>query len=147
MDEELHYLNGLGIGDIWFKDVVFGVNKSHYYELLDLLTGGQHKFRWATLSRVDIVTDELLEKMARGGCHTIQFGVESSDPEILESIGKGISPERVKEVFSNCRNLGIRTLAHFIIGLPGETMQSGRKTIDFALDIDPDFATPQIFQR
>lgn len=141
VDEELHYLNSLGIEDIWFKDVVFGVNKRHYYGLLELLTGGKHNFRWATLSRVDVVTDDILEKMAKAGCHTIQFGVESSDPDILESIEKGISPERVKEVFRLCRKLGIRTLAHFIIGLPGETMDTAKKTIDFALDIDPDFAS------
>lgn len=139
--EELDYLHGLGIEDIWFKDVVFGVNKRHYFELLDLLTNGKHRFRWATLSRVDVVTDEILEKMAAAGCHTIQFGVESSDEKILESIEKGIKPERVKEVFSLCRKLGIRTLAHFILGLPGETMSSAKKTIDFALDIDPDFAS------
>jgi hypothetical protein len=139
--EELEYLHGLGIEDIWFKDVVFGVNKRHYYELLDLLTNGPHQFRWATLSRVDIVTEELLEKMSRAGCHTIQFGVESSDQKILESIEKGISPERVKEVFSLCRKLGIRTLAHFILGLPGETLQTAKDTIDFALEIDPDFAS------
>jgi radical SAM superfamily enzyme YgiQ (UPF0313 family) len=139
--EELDYLNGLGIEDIWFKDVVFGVNKTHYYELLDLLTNGPQRFRWATLSRVDVVTDDLLEKMARAGCHTIQFGVESSDPDILESIEKGISPERVKEVFALCRKLGIRTLAHFILGLPGETMKTAKRTIDFALEINPDFAS------
>lgn len=139
--EELAYLKQLGISDLWFKDVVFGVNKRHYNELLDLLTDGPHHFRWATLSRVDIVTEDLLEKMARAGCHTIQFGVESADESILESIEKGISPERVKEVFRLCRQLGIRTLAHFIIGLPGETLESARKTIEFALEIDPDFAS------
>jgi anaerobic magnesium-protoporphyrin IX monomethyl ester cyclase len=139
--EELDYIHSLGIEDIWFKDVVFGVNKRHYTELLDLLVKRPRPFRWATLSRVDIVTEDLLERMARAGCHTIQFGVESADEKILESIEKGISPERVKEVFVLCRKLGIRTLAHFIIGLPGETMSSAKRTIDFALDIDPDFAS------
>ncbi len=139
--EELDYIQRLGIEDIWFKDVSFGVNKRHCTELLELLEKQPHPFRWATLSRVDIVTGELLEKMARTGCHTIQFGVESSDEKILESIEKGISPERVKEVFSLCRKLGIRTLAHFIIGLPGETVSSAKKTIDFALELDPDFAS------
>jgi len=141
VEMELNYLKSLGIEDIWFKDVVFGVNKRHYSGLLDLLKQPEHKFRWATLSRVDVVTDDILVKMAEAGCHTIQFGVESSDPDILESIEKGISPERVKEVFNLCRQLGIRTLAHFIIGLPGETMETAKRTIDFALDIDPDFAS------
>lgn len=139
--EELAYIRSIGIEDIWFKDVVFGVNKRHYGDLLDLLLSQPKKFRWATLSRVDIVTEELLEKMARAGCHTIQFGVESADEKILESIEKGISPERVKEVFGLCRKLGIRTLAHFILGLPGETLDSARRTIEMALEIDPDFAS------
>jgi radical SAM superfamily enzyme YgiQ (UPF0313 family) len=141
VQEELDYIHRLGIEDIWFKDVVFGVNKRHYNELLDVLIESPHPFHWATLSRVDVVTDDLLEKMARAGCHTIQFGVESSDPDILESIEKGISPDRVKEVFALCRRLGIRTLAHFIIGLPGETWKTAKDTIQFALEIDPDYAS------
>lgn len=150
--EELHYIRSLGIRELWIKDLTFGVNRKHTSEFLDRLESEDLNFSWVTLSRVDVVNEDLLERMARTGCHTIQFGVESADPYLLDSIDKGIAPERVEEIFKLCRTLGIRTLAHFIIGLPGETVASAEHTIEFAKRIDPDFvsfniATPKMGTR
>ncbi len=138
---ELRYLKDLGIHELWIKDLTFGVNRKHTTEFLNRLIDEQLNFDWVTLSRVDVMDEEILSLMAKAGCHTIQFGVESSDQQILNSIEKGIEPARVKEIFSLCRQLGIRTLAHFILGLPGETEQTALGTIDFAKEIDPDFVS------
>ena len=139
--QELRYIRQLGIPELWIKDLTFGVNRRHSFEFLNRLIDEKLNFDWITLSRVDVMDEEMLTLMARAGCHTIQFGVESSDQQILNSIEKGIAPERVKEVFQLCRKLGIRTLAHFILGLPGETEQTALNTIMFAREIDPDFAS------
>ncbi len=150
--DELHYIHSLGIRELWVKDLTFGVNRKHTSQFLECLEAENLKFNWVTLSRVDVVNEDLLERMARTGCHTIQFGVESADPDVLDSIDKGIAPERVIEIFDLCRKLKIRTLAHFIIGLPGETKSSAEHTIAFAKEIDPDFvsfniATPKMGTR
>ncbi|MBD3266719.1 radical SAM protein [bacterium] len=139
--QELRYLKKIGIHELWIKDLTFGVTKSHSKTFLHRLIEEDLGFEWITLSRVDVMDEEILTLMARAGCHTIQFGVESADQQILNSIDKRIAPERVKEIFQLCRQLGIRTLAHFIIGLPGETEESAKNTIDFAIDLDPDFAS------
>lgn len=139
--QELRCLKTLGIHELWIKDLTFGVNRNHTTEFLNRLISENVRFDWVTLSRVDVMDEEMLTLMARAGCHTIQFGVESSDQGILNSIEKEIEPSRVEEIFSLCRRLGIRTLAHFIIGLPGETEQTALGTIEFAKRIDPDFAS------
>ncbi len=139
--EELRHIRSLGIRELWIKDLTFGVNRHHSVEFLNRLIKENMNFDWITLSRVDVMDEELLTLMAQAGCHTIQFGVESSDQEILNSIEKGIKPARVKEIFSLCRYLGIRTLAHFILGLPGETEQTARNSIEFAKALDPDFVS------
>ncbi len=138
---ELRYARDLGYKEVWVKDVTFGVSRKHTREFLDALEKEKLGLKWVALSRVDVMNEEILEKMARTGCHTIQLGVESADEAILESIGKRIKPQRVKEIFDTCRRTGIRTLAHFIIGLPGETEESARKTIEFSKELDPDFAS------
>lgn len=139
--QELRYLKEINIHELWIKDLTFGVSRAHTKNFLNQLIEEDLRFDWVTLSRVDVMDEEILTLMARAGCHTIQFGVESSDQGILNSIEKEIEPTRVEEVFSLCRKLGIRTLAHFIIGLPGETEQSALGTIEFAKLIDPDFAS------
>ncbi len=138
---ELRYARDLGYRELWVKDVTFGVNRKHTQEFLHLLAKENLGFSWVALSRVDVVNEELLERMARTGCHTIQLGVESADESILRTIDKQISPQRVKQIFALCRRLGIRTLAHFIIGLPGETEETAQRTIEFAKELEPDFAS------
>ncbi|MDX9754156.1 MAG: radical SAM protein, partial [bacterium] len=135
--QELRYLKQIGIRELWIKDLTFGVTKSHSKQFLNQLIEEDLGFGWITLSRVDVMDEEILSLMARAGCHTIQFGVESADSQILDSIEKGIQPQRVQEIFQLYRKLKIRTLAHFIIGLPGETEESAKRTIDFAIDLDP----------
>ncbi len=138
---ELRYARDLGYRELWVKDVTFGVNRKHSQAFLHLLEKENLGFSWVALSRVDVVNEELLARMARTGCHTIQLGVESADESILQTIEKQISPQRVKQIFALCRRLRIRTLAHFIIGLPGETEDSARRTIEFAKELEPDFAS------
>jgi anaerobic magnesium-protoporphyrin IX monomethyl ester cyclase len=139
--QELYHIRDLGIHELWIKDLTFGVNRKHTTEFLNRLINEKLHFEWITLSRVDVMDEELLSLMAKAGCHTIQFGVESADQGILNSIEKGIQPDRVKEIFSLCRKNKIRTLAHFILGLPGETEKTALETIEYAKELNPDFAS------
>ncbi len=147
---EIEYLNkNFGIKEFWIKDFTFAVNKKHALNFLNLLISKNLDLSWVALSRVDVVDEDILKLMGKAGCHTIQFGVESVTDEILKHYHKGVKPDQVREIFRICRENGIRTLAHFIIGLPGETVDSAYKTVDFAKELLPDFvsfniATPKM---
>ena len=147
---EIEYLHkNFGIKEFWFKDFTFAVNKKQTTEFLNLLISKNLDLSWVCLSRVDVVDEETIQLMSKAGCHTIQFGVESASNEILKHYQKGVKPDQVRTIFKYCREHGIRTLAHFIIGLPGETRESAQLTIDFAKELLPDFvsfniATPKM---
>jgi radical SAM superfamily enzyme YgiQ (UPF0313 family) len=130
-----------GITEAWVKDLTFGSNRKHAVEFCNAMIARNLNYSWVCLSRVNVVDEELLQLMKSAGCHTIQFGVESGDEQILEQYAKGIRKEQVVKIFTFCRKIGIRTLAHFMLGLPGETEQSALKTIEFAKQIQPDFAS------
>jgi len=138
---ELHYLRSLGIRDLWIKDLTFGGNKKHHTQLCEAMIKENFGFGWACLSRVNVMNEEMLDLMARAGCHTIQFGVESPTGEILKYINKQISNDEVREIFGICRRMGIRTLAHYVIGFPGETVKTAEATIRYAIELDSDFAS------
>ena len=87
---------------------------------------------WRAYARVDTVDPELLEWMGRAGCERVLFGAESGSPEILRRIRKGITPEQTRKAVEMCRKAGIGVLASFVLGLPGETPQTLRQTLDFA---------------
>jgi len=78
--------------------------------------------------------------MKRAGCTSILFGIESGDQQVLQRIKKGISLEKAREAHKLCKKIGINVLSSFILGNPGETLDSAKRTIDFACELKPTFA-------
>jgi len=97
--------------------------------------------RWFCQSRADIMTEELLELMKKAGCTTIQFGIESTSPKLLEKYGKNSKIDKVQKAIQICKKVGIRTLASIIIGLPGDSSDAIRQTVKDIITWDCDYAS------
>jgi radical SAM superfamily enzyme YgiQ (UPF0313 family) len=138
---ELKFIQSIGVKEVYFRDFTFGVPRDNTVELCERMIGEKLDLSWVCLSRVDTVDDPLLKLMKSAGCHTIQFGVESSNQEILDKYQKRATLEQTRSTFDLCRKHGIKTLAHIILGLPGETEESLRKTVEFAIDLDCDYVS------
>ena len=65
-------------------------------------------------------------------------GYESGNQQILNNIKKGVRLDIAREFSKNCKDLGIVIHGTFILGLPGETPDTIRQTIQFACDIEPE---------
>jgi anaerobic magnesium-protoporphyrin IX monomethyl ester cyclase len=138
---ELKYLSELGIKELWLRDQSFGSNMDHALEFCKAVNSIKKPFSWSCEMRVDAANDKLLEKMKASGCHTVMFGVETANEDILRAHKKGITINQVKLAFMAAKKYNIKTLAHFIIGLEGENFESQKKLIDFCLMLDPDYAS------
>lgn len=138
---ELDKIVSLGIREIFFKDFTFGVDKEITKSLCREIIDNYPGLSWICSSRVNVLDEEMLVLMKRAGCHTIQFGVESGSQELLDQNCKMITLAQIEETFALCRKLRIRTLGHFILGLPGETEESLLNTIAFAKKIKCDYAS------
>jgi len=90
---------------------------------------------------VTTLHEETLSWMKAAGCHTLMIGVESGSDETLDMLSKGTNRNEIIDGFALCRKQGIKTLAYFIIGLPGETKDAIEETIRFAKELKPDFAS------
>jgi hopanoid biosynthesis associated radical SAM protein HpnJ len=121
------------IKEIFFDDDTFNYRKERTIELCSKLK--PLKFTWSCTSRV--TTDyETLKAMKEAGARLLIVGYESGDQQILKNIKKGATVDMAERFTANCKKLGLVIHGDFIIGLPGETPQTIRKTIDFAKRLD-----------
>jgi hopanoid biosynthesis associated radical SAM protein HpnJ len=121
------------IKEIFFDDDTFNYQKARTIELCKKLK--PLNFTWSCTSRV--TTDyETLKAMKDSGCRLLIVGYESGDQQILKNIKKGATIDMAERFTANCKKLGLVIHGDFIIGLPGETRQTIRKTIDFAKRLD-----------
>jgi len=117
----------------------FTLNKKFVIDLCQEILKRKLKISWMCNSRVDTIDQEMLTIMKKAGCIGIAFGVESGVQKILDKCGKRIKLSQIKRAFQLMKKVGIESLAHFILGLPGETKTTIKKTIKFAKKLDPDY--------
>jgi len=139
--EELLFIKKLGLKEVFFEDMTFGIPRSNAMKLLNLMIDGKLNFSWTCFSRADVVDKELLLLMKNAGCHTIMLGVESANEGILQKYQKGCSKKIIKEAFSNARRFGIKTVGTFILGLPEDDRTTVMETIEFAKELDCNYAS------
>lgn len=139
--EELSYIHRLGIRELFFEDMSFGLPRENALRLLEGMRAARLEMGWTCFSRVDIVDEDFLRLMKECGCHTIMFGVESASEHLLKRYEKGYQLAQVEAAFAACRKLGIRTVATFILGLPEDTRETCLATIQFAKELACDYAS------
>ncbi|MFA5089609.1 MAG: radical SAM protein [Candidatus Omnitrophota bacterium] len=147
--EELRYISKLKIKELVFRNQTFTVPRQKAYELCSMMVSEKFGFSWMAISRVNAVDKELLAIMKKAGCHSLIFGVETQNDEVLKKYNKMITAEDSKRAFRLCREAGINPSAYIIIGLPGESKESIFESIKFVKELDAEYvsfsiATPRI---
>jgi len=69
--------------------------------------------------------------MKAAGCSAVSFGIETANPQILKTIKKGITLKQVEDAVDMCKRAAILPFASFILGLPGESPQTIKETMEF----------------
>ena len=122
-----------GVKEFFFDDDTFNIQKARTVELCSKLK--PLNLTWSCTSRV--TTDyETLKAMKEAGCRLLIVGYESGDQQILKNIKKGATIERARQFTKDCHKLGLIIHGDFILGLPGETRETIRNSIDFAKELD-----------
>lgn len=144
IDEVLAEMEGciddLDIHEFDLFDALLLHDRRRVLDLCGEITRRRLDMEFACRSRIDDVDAELLKALADAGCRRIYYGIESGDPHILRRIDKRIQLDEVERAIALTSDHGIRPLGFFQIGNPGETVQSARRTIRFALKLPLDYA-------
>jgi GT2 family glycosyltransferase/radical SAM superfamily enzyme YgiQ (UPF0313 family) len=138
VDEFEHLVKEWGFRSVYFDDDTFNIGKRRILTICsELRRRGLQETPWAAMARADTMDLEMLEAMAEAGLRAIKYGVESATQEIVTNAGKSLDLAKVRRVVQRTRELGLHYHLTFMFGLPGETRDSARRTIDLALELDP----------
>jgi radical SAM superfamily enzyme YgiQ (UPF0313 family) len=129
----------MGIGEIKFYDDSFNYSESRTIKLAQEIINSGVKMKYSITARVDKVSPKMLELLRESGCIRIGYGIEAGDDKSLKTLRKGATVEMARRAVKMTKDAGIEVLAFFIIGIPGQTRDDVKKTIDFAIELDPDF--------
>ena len=144
VDEIEFLINQYGIREIAFLDDSVACFKGRIEKICDEIIKRKLNIKWSTPNGITHWTlDEFsLDKMKASGCYRITFGIESGNLKTREFIGwkKNFSLEQAKKVTKYANRIGLWTISTFILGFPYENKQSINDTINWAINLDIDFA-------
>ena len=129
--DEFETLSGMGFPVICIVDDLFTANKARCMEICDEILRRGISHLWSAFARVDTVSEELLGRMKAAGCMALCFGIESGNQGILDRIKKKTTLEECRRAAVLCHDAGIDPWMSFILGLPGETAESIKETMEF----------------
>lgn len=136
--EFVEIYNKFGIKEISFNDDLLTTNRKWLVKFCEGLKATKIDFSWRCLSRTDTIDRDLLRLMKEAGCHTIAFGVESGNQEVIDTIKKKINLAEVKDIFNLVKEVGIDIWAFFMLGNLGENRSTIRDTMNLAKELNPD---------
>ena len=136
---EFDKLAAMGVYTIKITDELFLFNKRYYEPLCRALAAREYRERltmWA-YSRIDTVrSPELLDLVRSAGIKWLALGIESGDKAVRLEVAKGKFDEvNIRKVVQQIHDAGINVMANYIFGLPGDTLQSMRSTLDLSKEL------------
>jgi radical SAM superfamily enzyme YgiQ (UPF0313 family) len=138
--KEIEYaIDQYGAHTIHFLDEIFLFNDKKTHETLDLMIKHNlHKqIKWSAASRANLADEALIKKAKAAGCYSLGMGIESGSNEILKAVNKQITVEAAEKAVKIIKNAGISVETCFILGHPGETVDTIKATIGLAAKLNP----------
>jgi anaerobic magnesium-protoporphyrin IX monomethyl ester cyclase len=137
--ERTHRELGVDFFYLWGDTVTLNVKT--FSAFCDELIARNLPIQWFGNARADNLTDPaFVHRLRRSGCWMLALGIESESDDVRKDMVKRLERQKIQAAFTNMREAGIRSFAFFIFGYPGETPASMDQTIDYAIELDPDFA-------
>jgi MoaA/NifB/PqqE/SkfB family radical SAM enzyme len=136
VDEMEYLVKNFDVEHLLFRDPMFSMQQKRVIQICDEITSRGLRVSWKCETRMDCLDEPTIAAMARAGCVGVNFGVESIDPEIQKGVHrKPILMDEFVEKVGLCRKHNISTFAFFVVGLPGDTVDTILDSIEFAVNI------------
>jgi anaerobic magnesium-protoporphyrin IX monomethyl ester cyclase len=139
VEQQIRESRDLGFTGLAFYDDIFILNKHRTDAMLEIIK--KYDMKWRCFLRSDILSKHggrsYLKRMRDSGLVEVFVGVESASNQIKENINKGTTIEQDESVLAWCKELDITCKMSFIFGLPGESLDTMKITLDWILEHRP----------
>jgi len=138
--EEIKLCLQQGYREIKFIDDTLAADYDRAMRFAAEIKARKLDFTWFASACVNQVDKPLLKAFKDAGCWAILFGAESGVQKNLDAIRKGTTLDQIRKAVKAAKEVGLKVSTPFLFGIPGETYDEGLRTIEFALEINPDMA-------
>lgn len=138
--QEIELCLAQGYREIKFIDDSFAADYDRAMQICQEIIRRKLDFTWFASLSINQADKPLLQAMQDAGCWAILYGTDSGVQKTLNSLRKATTLDMIRRDIKWTKEVGIRVSTPFIFGAPGETFEDGLKTIEFALELDADFA-------
>lgn len=132
MEEVDELINKYKVRDITFIDDIFTIDRNRTFAICEELAKRKDKLCWVCNIKVGLVDEKMLKVLKDSGCWLVMFGVDSGNQEIIDIMERKFTLEEVEQVCDWCRGINLMVHPNFIIGNPGETIETIDQSINFA---------------
>ena len=136
--EEIADIISHGYDSLWIADDLFTLDAQFLESFCGRLIEEDLQISWSCLSRVDSVTDKIVKMMKNAGCSKVYLGIESGNDHVLKLMNKKIDTVTIRRGVEMLNRNGIDCAGFFIVGYPGETVETIDETFKFALSLGLD---------
>jgi radical SAM superfamily enzyme YgiQ (UPF0313 family) len=138
--EEMLWCYKQGFSDFFFVEDTFNISNTKVAEFCNALMSRNLEVGWCCKARIHGMDYDTLMLMKKAGCYLINFGVETGTDEGLRNLQKGTTTAEIKQVFEWCKQIGIQTMAYFMIGHPFEkSHEDVFGNLKFLMSLNPDY--------
>lgn len=137
--EHMRYLRKrFGVRHLNIYDDLFTAHRERITELCRLLVSRPLGMQFNCAVRAGHCDDELLEMLKSAGFLQLSIGIETGVPELMETHKPGVRLAEIQDTVKRIQKKGLRAKGLFMMGLPGETVETIQQTSDFALSLGLD---------
>lgn len=136
LQQELQLFVQAGVAQIWILDSTFNAPARRGHRLLQLLLDTAPEIHYHIEAKADLLDTRTIELLSQLSC-SVQIGLQSAHPEVLKPLQRHIDPQQVRQVLREVNHAGIVFGLDLIYGLPGDNHQGFRRSLNFALEQQP----------
>jgi anaerobic magnesium-protoporphyrin IX monomethyl ester cyclase len=126
-----------GAKHILFRDPCFGTGRRWLKELCRGILDRRLRLTWRCETRAELLGGSVLDLMAEAGLRTVNIGVESVEPAVLQSVRRRQTLRQTAEVIRHCREVGVEACVFLLAGLPGDNPETFHRTVEWVAELQP----------
>ena len=127
-----HLSKDYGVKEAFFVDDTFTLNEKRVLTICDLMLKKNLDLTWSGTAHANVKNMDMFKVMRKAGCWIVALGAETGNQKIIDTLDKGTTLENIRATAKGITDAGLKLKTFFVLGNPGDTIETIDETIQFA---------------